>query len=311
MIKRCTSFLLGNSKEKRLAPFLYVIDDIEKWNDINELRKSNPNLGVSVKVDYLLDEITIAETSLSKKVEFITKYCNIKQSSSLAWLRTNDIEKCFSNKPLNIEDFKNHYAVAGIDLSQTTDLTAVIVAIEKDEKTHVFSKFFMPSEKLNEAVERDGIPYHIYVQKGFLELSGDNFVDYKDVEKYLNEILDKHVYPLKVGYDRYSAQYLIQDLENDGFNCDDVYQGENLTPVIQEVEGLIKDGRFDFGDNDLMKIHLCNSALKHNNETNKVKLIKMAPRARIDGVAALLDAMCVRQKYFNEIGEQLKNKRRS
>ena len=67
LIKRSTRFLLGDSKEKRLLPFLYIIDDVEKWNDINELRKSNPNLGVSVSVDYLLEEIAIAEGSLSRR----------------------------------------------------------------------------------------------------------------------------------------------------------------------------------------------------------------------------------------------------
>ena len=86
LIKRSTRFLMGDSKERRLLPILYMIDDPEKWNDINELRKSNPNLGVSVTVDYLLEEIAVAEGSLSKQAEFLTKYCNIKQSSSLAWL---------------------------------------------------------------------------------------------------------------------------------------------------------------------------------------------------------------------------------
>lgn len=86
LIKRCTGVLNGTSSEKRLAPFLYMIDDADKWNDINELRKSNPNLGVSVSVDYLLEEISVAEGSLSKKAEFICKYCNLKQNSSTAWL---------------------------------------------------------------------------------------------------------------------------------------------------------------------------------------------------------------------------------
>ena len=92
-----------------------------------------------------------------------------------------------------------------------------------------------------------------------------------------------------------------------GFNMDDVYQGENLTPVINEVDGLIREGRFDFGNNDLMKIHLLNSALKMNNETNRKRLVKISATQRIDGMAALLDAMCVRQKWYAEIGEQLKN----
>ena len=77
--------------------------------------------------------------------------------------------------------------------------------------------------------------------------------------------------------------------------------------VIQEVEGLMKDGKINIGDNDLLKVHLLNSATKHNTERNRSRLIKLTPTARIDGVAALLDAMTVRQKWYDQIGEQLKN----
>ena len=88
---------------------------------------------------------------------------------------------------------------------------------------------------------------------------------------------------------------------------DSIYQGDNLWPVIQEVEGLIKDGAVYIGDNDLLKSHLLNSAVKFSNERNRGRLIKINQRARIDGTAALLDAICVRQKWHSEIGEQLKN----
>lgn len=86
--------------EKRLAPFLYTIDDISKWDDINELQKSNPNLGVSVSVDYLLEEIAVARGSLSKKAEFLTKYCNVKQNSSQAWLNAPGCAKGKRRPPL-------------------------------------------------------------------------------------------------------------------------------------------------------------------------------------------------------------------
>lgn len=307
LIKRSTRFLLGDSKERRIAPFLYMIDDIEKWNDINELRKSNPNLGVSVSVDYLLEEIAIAEGSLSKKAEFLTKYCNIKQNSSQAWLNTQDVEKNFVEE-IDLNNLRNSYCVGGIDLSRTTDLTACLAIIEKNERLNVIARFFMPSEKLEEAIARDGIPYNIYVQRGLLHLSGDNFVDYHDCMKFFTDLVEQYeIYPLKIGYDRYSAQYLVQDMKSYGFHMDDCWQGENMTPVIQETEGSIKDGRFNFGDNDLLKIHLLNSALKMNSETNRVKLIKLSTTDRIDGTAALLDAMAVRQKWYGDIGEQLKN----
>ena len=307
LTKRSTRFLLGESKETRLLPFMYMIDDIDKWNDINELRKSNPNLGVSISVDYLLEEIAVAEGSLSKKAEFIVKYCNIKQNSSLAWLPAQVVERA-GGPPLKLDDFRDCYAVAGVDLSQTTDLTAAVCVIQRDGELYVFAHFWMPSEKIDEATQRDGVPYRIYEQRGFLSASGDNFVDYHDCYRWLTALIEKYsIYPLKVGYDRYSAQYLIQDLEAYGFQTDDVYQGENLYPVIRETEGLLKDGKIHIGDNDLLKIHLLNSAVKMSVERGKGKLVKLSATDHIDGTAALLDAMTMRQKWFGEIGDQLKN----
>jgi len=307
LIKRSTRFLLGESKEKRLLPFIYMIDDVEKWNDINELRKSNPNLGVSVTVDYMLEEIAVAEGSLSKKAEFLTKYCCIKQNSSLAWLPAQVVNRA-SGEKLNIEDFAHSYCVAGIDLSQTRDLTCVLVAIERGGELYVFAKFFLPAERIDEATLRDGLPYSAYIQRGILQLSGDNFVDYHDCYNWLTELVEKYeILPLQTGYDRYSADYLIQDLNRYGFRTDDVFQGENLYGVIQETQGLLEDGKIHIGDNDLLKVHLLNSAIKMSTERGRGKLVKLSPNDHVDGTAALLDAMCVRQKWYAEIGDQLKN----
>ena len=307
LMKRSTRFLLGESKETKLLPFLYMIDDIDKWNDINELRKANPNLGVSVSVDYMLEEIAIAEGSLSKKAEFLCKYCNIKQNSSLAWLPAQAIS-AISGEAVDLEALRGCYCVAGIDLSQTTDLTAAVAVIEKNGRLNVVAHFWMPAEKIDEATERDGVPYWTYVKRGFLSLSGDNFVDYHDCYNWFASLLsERELYPLKVGYDRYSAQYLVKDLEGAGFQMDDVYQGDNLWPVLQEMEGLIKDGQIYIGDNDLLKMHLLNAAVKISTERGRGRLVKVNQTARIDGTAALADALCVRQKWFGEIGAQLRN----
>lgn len=307
LMKRSTRFLLGDSKERKLLPFLYLIDDLDKWNDINELRKSNPNLGNSVPVDYMLEEIAVAENSLSKKSEFITKYCNIKQNSSLAWLDSKDIENA-TGEPMSLDDFRGCYCVGGFDLSRTTDLTAACVVIEKNDKLHVFSKFFLPTERIAELQKLDGVPYEIYIQRGLLKPSGENIIDYNDVYDWFRELIEQYeIYPLKVGYDRYSASYLVQQMDGYGFHMDDVFQGFNLHPVITEFEGLLKDGKICIGDNDLLKIHLYNSALKISTEKGRSRLVKVNPTVHIDGMAALLDAMTVRQKWYGEIGDQLKN----
>ena len=309
LLKRSTRFLLGESKESRLLPFLYMIDDIDKWNDINELRKANPNLGVSIPVDYLLEEIAIAEGSLSKKVEFITKYCCQKQNSSTAWLSTQTVAKCMT-EDIRLADFAHSYCVAGIDLSQTTDLTSACVVIERDGILNVFSKFWLPSERIDEAAERDGVPYRIFIERGLLDPSGDNYVDYKDCYNWLVSLVEQYeILPLVVGYDRYSAQYLVQDLKTYGFQCDDVFQGDNLWGVMQEAEGLMKDGKVCIGDNDLLKMHFLNSAVKMSAERGRGRLVKVSPTAHIDGMAALLDALTVRQKWYAEIGGRLKNER--
>ena len=304
---RGTRFLKGESREKRFLPIMYMIDDVVKWDDINELRKSLPNLGVSVSTQFIFDQIEIARESLSKKSEFLTKFCDIKQNSSQAWLKAVDVAAA-SGEELRLEDFEECYCVAGIDLSQTRDLTAAIVLIERDNELYVFGKFWMPAGKIEEATQRDGIPYQIYIQRGLIDPSGDNYVDYHDCANWFVQLVQKYgVYPLKVGYDRYSAQYLVQDMRQYGFHMDDVYQGENLYPVITETQGIIEDRRIHIGNNDLLKMHLLDSAIKMSVERGRGRLVKINRSVHIDGTAALLDAMCVRQKYWEEIGGQLLN----
>lgn len=308
LFKRGTRFLLGDSKEKRLLPVIYMIDDVDKWNDINELAKSNPNLGVSVSVDYMLEEIAVAEGSLSKKAEFLTKYCCVKQSSSQAWLSTKVIDEAVCDQ-IRPEDFTNCYAVGGLDLSMTTDLTSACVVIEKLGIEYVLSHFWLPQDKLEEAIARDDIPYREMIASGVLSLSGEGFVDYNDVFLWFIGLVQNYrIMPLVVGYDRYSSQYLVQQMKNDGgFLMDDVYQGWNMTPAINKLEGELKEGSIKIGDNALLRVHLLDTALQKDRMTKRVKIVKLNEYSHIDGTAALLDALIVKDKWAGDYGRQLKN----
>ena len=307
LMTRSTAVLLGSSKERRLLPLLYIIDDISKWDDIEELKKSNPNMGVSVSEDFFLEEIAIARNSLSKRAEFLTKYCNIKQNSTQAWL-PYEVVDTVCGEEYSLEDFQSSYCVGGIDLSQTTDLTSCCVVIEKDGKLYTFANFFMPENKIDELQEREGVPYRLYVTAGLIQPSGENYVDYNDCFEWFRMLVEEYeILPLQVGYDRYSAQYLIKQMEQYGFHMDDVYQGENLTPVIHECDGLLRDKTLQLGTNNLLKAHFLNVAMKQNVETRKIRPVKIDPRCHIDGFVAVIDALTVRQKWYETIGEQLKN----
>ena len=310
LYRRATSFLQGNSREKRLLPFLYQIDDLDKWNDLSELQKSIPNLGVSVSASYILDEIAKAEESLANKAEFICKMACIKQSSSMCWLNARDVAKCFGNNK-TLEDLRHCYALAGVDLSLSVDLTASVVCVEKDGITWFDTMFYMPANKVEEATARDGLPYRIYAERGLLTISGENTVDYRDVTAWFDMLERKYeILCLKVGFDRYSANYWVQEMESQGYVCESVSQGSNLTGVLIDMEGMIKDGRLRcINDNDLMKVHMLDSALKFEEGTNRRRLIKINSRSHIDGMAALSDAICMRNNYYEELEAQLSNKR--
>lgn len=309
LMKRATSFLKGNSKETRILPFIYMIDNVAEWNTRAELEKSNPNLDVSVSWEFYKEEIAIAMASLSKKAEFLTKYCNIKQNSSIAWLDFIDIDKA-TGKNLNLEDFKGCYCVGGIDLSRTTDLTAATIIIEKNGKNYIYTRFFMPAERYKIAINQENVPYNIFVEQGTLILSGENSVDYRDVFNWFIDLVKIYkIKPLKIGYDRYSAQYLIQDMKESGFHMDDVYQGTNLTPILHQFEGDLKDGKYDLLENNLLKSHLLNVAVEINTNDSRMKPVKLERRAHIDGAVSIFDALAVKMKYHKEIGKQLENKK--
>lgn len=308
LMKRSTAFLKKSSNEARLLPFLYMIDDVEKWNTREELEKANPNMGVSVKWEFFKEQIAIAEQSLSKKAEFKTKYCNIKQNSSIAWLDFETVAKAATGESFKLEDFDGCYCVAGIDLSRTTDLTAVSLIIEKHGKNYIYTRFFMPQERYKVAINEEGVPYNIFVEKGFLILSGENQVDYKDVYNWFIDLIRIHkIKPLKVGYDRYCAGYLVQEMKEAGFHMDDVYQGTNLAPVLHTFEGDLKDGIYDIGDNNLLRSHLLNVAVDINMNDSRLKPVKLNKRAHIDGAVSIFDALAVKMKFHKEIGKQLQN----
>ena len=311
LMKRGTSFLNGNSREQHILPILYMIDDPEKWNDLEELEKSLPGLGESVSKEFITKEIAIAEGSASKKTEFLTKYCNLKQNSSIAWLRAEDVQRAFRERR-RLEDFRNCYALGGIDLSQTIDLTSACVLIEKDDVIWVFSHFWMPGSRLKVRTEEDKIPYQAYIDRGFLSLSGDEFVEYHDVfDWFVRLVREYKVFPLQVGYDRYSSQYLISDLQKASFHCESVFQGYNLTGIEDNFEGMLREGRIRCAeDNDLLKIHMMDAAQQFENGTSahaRKKLVKVSKYAHVDGVAAILDALCMRQNHWAEMGTRLQN----
>lgn len=300
LMARSTSVLLGTSEETRLLPFIYMVDDVKKWDDMNELKKAMPNLGVSVSYEFIEEEIRKAKGSHDYKLEFMTKYCNVKQNSISAWLSSQEIKKTICEK-LDPEDFRGCYGVGGIDLSRTTDLTAASIVIRKNGLDYVLTQFFMPENKIDELSDRDHIRYRKFVDLGFLTPSGQNFVRYEDVADWFKMMRDKYeIVCCVIGYDRYSSQYLVDKMQNDGYPMDDVIQGTNLTSIINEFGGLLRDGVVRTGTNGLLQSHFASVALKKVTNDNRVRPEKVDQRKHIDGFVSVIDAYTVRAKWYEK-----------
>ena len=312
LMKRSTGFLMGNSREQHILPIIYMIDDPEKWQDMEELEKALPGLGESVSREFIQREITIAQESISKETEFKVKYCGLQQNLSTAWLKAEHINKAFGFRR-QLGEWKNYYCVAGIDLSQTTDLTSACVIIEEDGVLWIHSHFWLPRNRLAERTKKDDVPYETYIKKGFLSLSGDEFINNDDVFDWFVELVKTwKIFPLQIGYDRWGAMDLVQKLTKKSFHVDTVTQGFNLSNVEDTFEGLLREGRIrDMDDNDLLKIHFADSAQQMESSTENAhprkKLVKISNEAHVDGMAAVLDAMAMRIFKWAELGTRLTN----
>lgn len=167
----------------------------------------------------------------------------------------------------------------------------------------------MPADSFKKACESElEVKYKIQKAKGRIIISGEHYVDYRDVFNWLFSALKTfRIKPLWVGYDRYSAQYLIQDLNEAGFHTDDVFQGTNLSPIMDEFEGMLKDKKIHIGDNELLKKQLLDVAAKYNDVNERKKPVKLERNLHIDGPVSILDAFTVRSKYYKSIGKMLQN----
>ena len=114
------------------------------------------------------------------------------------------------------------------------------------------------------------------------------------------------IMPLVIGYDRYSSQYLVQQMAS-VFKMDDVWQGWNMTPAINKLEGELKEKRIKIGNNALLRVHLLDTALQKDRMSKRVKIVKLNGNSHIDGTASLLDALIVKDKWAGEYSRQLMN----
>ncbi len=287
----------GEITDERVLPWLYTQDSVnEIYEDKRTWQKSNPSLGTVKTYSYLEDLMNKSRHDLATRVTMLSKDFNIKQLEQGSWLSFDDLNNAES---YTLDDLKNSYAIGGVDLSSTTDLTAAVLLIVKDNKKYIIPQFFMPSGVIDKRREEDNVPYDIWVKKGLITVTEGNQNDFTLVTQWFMQMIRTYeIRPLWVGYDPWNSQYWIKEMEELGFNMEKVRQGiYSLSEPMKQLEADLKNDKVVYNNNPILKWNLANTQAKVDINGN-IQPSKLNSRyKRIDGSVALIIAYAVLNRY--------------
>lgn len=275
-------------------PWIYELDNFNEWKKFKNLYKANPNLGISKNIEKLKEEWETAINQPLQQPSFLTRHCNIASLQETSLFNFGSLQEK-NNKNVNLEDYlKNKYCTVGIDLSQTMDLTAVVFLIpEKTGEFFILPHFFIPRERTYENEKEDKVLYSVWEKQGYITFTLGSAVNRDEIIDYIIETIKKYnLICVKIGYDRYYADYIKEKLEQNGFSnrTEIVTNGiYTISPLIKSIAPLFYDDKIIYNNHPIFKWNLDNTKLITDSKEN-VMPIKKSSRKRIDGFMALLFA---------------------
>ncbi len=264
------------------------IDEDDDWTDPGCWPKANPNLGVSVKLDDLERKCEKARLVPGEQNAFLRLHLNVWTQQESRWLSPEVWEMCAS-EPL--EELSGKSCFAGLDLSSTTDITALELWFPDDDGGgDVLSFFFVPEDNLLQRARKDRVPYDQWARDGFIEATEGNVVDYEAVRLKLNQL--NETYQIReVAIDRWNSTGLQTQLTNDGFTVVPYGQGfASMTAPTRELERLLLERKLRHGGNPVLRWMAANVAVDQDAAGN-LKPSKARSTERIDGIVALVMAL--------------------
>lgn len=290
-------------KDEHFIAFIYELDARSEWTDPKAWQKANPGLGTIKNIKTLAAKVEKAKANPLLVKNLVCKEFNIRETSSEAWLPFDVLN---NTNTFDIARLKPRYGIAGIDLSSTTDLTsaAVVFRVPNDPTLYVEQMYWLPADLLEQRVREDKIPYDAWAEQGLLRLCEGNKIRYHDIVEWLLEVqYKKDIYIHKVGYDSWSATYMVDEIK-DKFGesvPEAVIQGpKTFSGPMKTFAADLNAKLINYNNNPITKWNLANAAVQVDRNDNYSLVKTSNPRRRIDGVAALLDAYIVLERNLDE-----------
>ena len=279
-------------EDETLLAVIYELDNPNEWRDEKKWYKANPGLGTIKNIRDLRDKVNRAKNNPTELANLLCKDFNVRQNEQDKWLTFDIID---NPSTYNIEDFFDSYAVGGVDLSSTVDLTCATLLIVKAGKKYILQQYFIPSEKLEFKIKDDKIPYDKWEKRGLVTICEGAKVNYSDVtEWFLRMYAEYSISTLWVGYDPWSSQYWVKEMKENGFEMIEVRQGaKTMSNPMKQLEADLIEKNVNYNNNPILKWCLCNTAVKRDENDNIRPVKGQKQRARIDGAVSLIIAYCV------------------
>jgi phage terminase large subunit-like protein len=277
--------LKGIVKDDSWFTFVSMLDEGDSWDDPKTWQKSNPNWGVSVKIDDLERKATKAKEMPAAQNAFRRLHCNEWTEQANRWLDMNVWDE--NNKGINISDYHGRECFAGLDLSSTQDLTAFVLVFPEEQGYSVIPYTWIPSETIAMRVKRDRAPYDIWKQEGLIEVTEGNVVDYDLIRKRVND-LGKDFNIREIAIDRWNSTHLQTQLMGDGFTVIPFGQGfVSMSAPTKEIEKCVIQRTLNHGGNNPLRWMASNVAVQQDPAGN-LKPAKDKSTEKIDGIVAMI-----------------------
>ena len=278
----------------RRLPIIYKLDNAKEWTDYKCWIKANPGLGEIRSFEKLAADVERVKANPQKLPDLLTKFFDLPQNAVNAFLT---LDEARNKETFDLDIINGKTAIGGFDLSQTIDLTSasIFVKLNKDDKKfYVLTQSWMPEDVFEKRMREDKVPYDIWRDKGYLRMCAGNKINYHDVYEWFVEMTNKYnLYMFKIGYDPYSAQYIVDELKNWYGNSvlEEVRQGtKTLSLPLQEMKAEFQKHNFVYNNNPLMTWCLCNLQISIDNNGGFNTIKNRNAKVRDDAAMSLLDA---------------------
>ena len=264
-------------------PCIYEAARDADWTLPETWKKANPNLGVTIKEQDLAELCRKAQELPSFQNTFMRLHCNIITESDVRWLPMDKWDDC--GEPFDENILEGETCYAGLDLSSTRDITALVLVFPKDDLYYVLPYFWIPGESAIKREQRDRVPYPVWIRNEHIYQTPGDTVRYEFVRKKINELRERFNI-IEIAADRWNATQILTDLEGDGFEIIAYGQGfKDMTAPAKELEVLVVDGRLRHGGHPVLRWMASNVSVETDAAGN-IKPSKKKSSERIDGIVA-------------------------